>query len=357
MWLCTKGAQARAYGAPNPARHPVTPENLPGRAPYASPAVTAFGVKHPELPLKTLDALRRACIEDEDIVENISDVIRSELDIAGREGALQLLAELKLPPIDCKRVLDSLLSATPSNTSNKSNKSKSRISDTTESSAVKVPACVPEAFADVFKPMNSQSDASKFNVLVATKVIKAGILWTDISEGLAPRNDTPATTPIHIKTIITHWMTVLCHIKTIGKGNLLSLKRNSTARKEGSSQRAMRACSTREVIQLKEQGTWEEPTDDMRQKADQEAREKALAILGRIKQKAGFVDKKKNDTEQGGDAAAAEAPAGAEEVAPVQVPRQQEQQNPANPPTSDEGDGTAAEMGLDSRVPVVETSD
>ncbi|EFJ41907.1 hypothetical protein VOLCADRAFT_107526 [Volvox carteri f. nagariensis] len=80
--------------------------------------------------------------------------------------------------------------------------------------------------------MNSQSDASKFNVLAATEVIKAGILWTDISEGLAPRNDTPATTPIHIKTIITHWMTVLCHIKTIGKGNLLSLKRISTAWKE-----------------------------------------------------------------------------------------------------------------------------
>ncbi|EFJ42220.1 hypothetical protein VOLCADRAFT_107378 [Volvox carteri f. nagariensis] len=292
-------------------------------------------------------------------------MIRSELDIAGREGALKLLVELKFPPIDCKRVLDSLLSTTPSNHSNKTNKSKSRISDATESSAVKVPACVPEAFADVFKAMNSQSDASKFNVLAATEVIKAGVLWTDISEGLAPRNDTPATTPIHIKTIITHWMTVLCHIKTIGKGNLLSLKRNSTARKEVEAAllKSMKTCMQNyqgglkpkgyegmfntvrtEVKQLKEQGTWEEPTDDMRQKADKEAREKALAIFGRIKQKAGFVDKKKDDTEQGGNAAAAETPAGAEEVAPVQVPRQQEQQNPANPPTSDEGDGTAAEM-------------
>ncbi|EFJ51892.1 hypothetical protein VOLCADRAFT_103397 [Volvox carteri f. nagariensis] len=224
-----------AYGGENDGvilQTSMTPENLPGRAPYASPGVTAFGVKHPELPPKTLDALRRACIENEENMDSISEVIRSELDIAGREGALKLLAELKIPPIDCKRVLDSLLLTTPSNHSNKTNKSKSRISDATESSAVKVPACVPEAFADVFKAMNSQSDASKFNVLAATEVIKAGILWTDISEGLAPRNDTPATTPIHIKTIITHWMTVLCHIKTIGKGNLLSLKRNSTARKE-----------------------------------------------------------------------------------------------------------------------------
>ncbi|EFJ39939.1 hypothetical protein VOLCADRAFT_108407, partial [Volvox carteri f. nagariensis] len=165
-------AQARAYGAPNPARLQMTPENLPGRAPYASPGVTAFGVKHPELPPKTLDALRRACIENEENMDSISEVIRSELDIAGREGALKLLAELKIPPIDCKRVLDSLLSTTPSNHSNKTNKSKSRISDATESSAVKVPACVPEAFADVFKAMNSQSDASKFNVLAATEVIK-----------------------------------------------------------------------------------------------------------------------------------------------------------------------------------------
>ncbi|EFJ44476.1 hypothetical protein VOLCADRAFT_106337 [Volvox carteri f. nagariensis] len=148
-----------------------------------------------------------------------------------------------------------------------------------------------------------------------SRVIKAGILWTDISEGLAPRNDTPATTPIHIKTIITHWMTVLCHIKTIGKGNLLSLKRNSTARKEVEAAllKSMKTCMQNyqgglkpkgyegmfntvrtEVKQLKEQGTWEEPTDDMRQKADKEAREKALAIFGRIKQKAGFVDKKKD---------------------------------------------------------------
>ncbi|EFJ41622.1 hypothetical protein VOLCADRAFT_107616 [Volvox carteri f. nagariensis] len=38
--------------------------------------------------------------------------------------------------------------------------------------------------------------------LLGSRVIKVGILWTDISEGLAPWNDTPATTPIHIKTII-----------------------------------------------------------------------------------------------------------------------------------------------------------
>ncbi|EFJ43039.1 hypothetical protein VOLCADRAFT_106974 [Volvox carteri f. nagariensis] len=33
-------AQARAYGAPNSARLPMTPENLPGRAPYASPGLS-----------------------------------------------------------------------------------------------------------------------------------------------------------------------------------------------------------------------------------------------------------------------------------------------------------------------------